>query len=193
VCGACIVQGGTLPCEARRRSIGSVHRRGSGGAYTPTPPCETCAQCVSCREGTSAPLCETRPVYTEVTNTRTRSHIYTRSTSWKRLTHTIRSGTLQNSLPLPSKSCLRQLHTHTVIPSCKRQLTLDCHSNSGVDSKLLTGGVRLYAHPHRRCWAGDKGCRDHVIIAHDVGTIQYIEWLILIERVQPSFITGVSL
>jgi hypothetical protein len=30
-----------------------------------------------------------------------------------------------------------------------------------------------------------------VIKSHDVGTIQYIEWLILIDRVQPSFIAGV--
>jgi len=30
-----------------------------------------------------------------------------------------------------------------------------------------------------------------VIQSHDVGTIQYIEWLILIDRVQPSFIAGV--
>ena len=27
--------------------------------------------------------------------------------------------------------------------------------------------------------------------SHDVGTIQYIEWLLLINRVQPSFIAGV--
>jgi hypothetical protein len=30
-----------------------------------------------------------------------------------------------------------------------------------------------------------------VIKSHDVGTIRYIEWLILIDRVQPSFIAGV--
>jgi hypothetical protein len=30
-----------------------------------------------------------------------------------------------------------------------------------------------------------------VIKSHDVGTIQYIEWMILIDRVQPSFIAGV--
>jgi hypothetical protein len=30
-----------------------------------------------------------------------------------------------------------------------------------------------------------------VIKSHDVGMIQYIEWLILIDRVQPSFIAGV--
>jgi hypothetical protein len=30
-----------------------------------------------------------------------------------------------------------------------------------------------------------------VIKSHDVGTIQYIEWLILIDRVQPSLIAGV--
>jgi hypothetical protein len=30
-----------------------------------------------------------------------------------------------------------------------------------------------------------------VIKSHDVGAIQYIEWLILIDRVQPSFIAGV--
>ena len=30
-----------------------------------------------------------------------------------------------------------------------------------------------------------------MIKSHDVGTIQYIEWLILIGRVQPSFIAGV--
>jgi hypothetical protein len=33
--------------------------------------------------------------------------------------------------------------------------------------------------------------QDHVTKSHDVGTIQYIEWLILISRVQPSFIAGV--
>jgi hypothetical protein len=33
--------------------------------------------------------------------------------------------------------------------------------------------------------------QDHVTKSHDVGTIQYIEWLILINRVQPSFIAGV--
>ena len=32
-----------------------------------------------------------------------------------------------------------------------------------------------------------------MIKSHDVGTIQYIEWLILIDRVQPSFIAGVVL
>ena len=32
-----------------------------------------------------------------------------------------------------------------------------------------------------------------MIKSHDVGTIQYIEWLILIYRVQPSFIAGVEL
>ena len=44
---------------------------------------------------------------------------------------------------------------------------------------------------HRSCYAGDKECRDHVIKAHELGTIQYIEWLILIDRVQLSFIAGV--
>ena len=34
--------------------------------------------------------------------------------------------------------------------------------------------------------------QEHVIKSHDVGTIQYIEWLILIDRVQPSFIAGVE-
>ena len=34
---------------------------------------------------------------------------------------------------------------------------------------------------------------DHVIKAHDVGTTQDIEWLILNDRVQPSFIAGVVL
>ena len=33
--------------------------------------------------------------------------------------------------------------------------------------------------------------RDRVIKSHDAGTIQHIEWLILIDRVQPSFIAGV--
>ena len=33
--------------------------------------------------------------------------------------------------------------------------------------------------------------QDHVTKSHDVGTIQYIEWLILNDRVQPSFIAGV--
>ena len=31
-----------------------------------------------------------------------------------------------------------------------------------------------------------------MITSHDVGTIQYIEWLILIDRAQPSFVAGVS-
>ena len=30
-----------------------------------------------------------------------------------------------------------------------------------------------------------------MIKSHDVGTLQYMEWLILIDRVQPSFIAGV--
>ena len=34
--------------------------------------------------------------------------------------------------------------------------------------------------------------QDHVTKSHDVGTIQYTEWLILIDRVQPSFIAGVT-
>ena len=32
--------------------------------------------------------------------------------------------------------------------------------------------------------------QDHVTKPHDVGTIQYIAWLILIHRVQPSLIAG---
>jgi hypothetical protein len=34
--------------------------------------------------------------------------------------------------------------------------------------------------------------QDHVSKSHGVGTTQYIEWLILINRVQPSLIAGVS-
>ena len=34
--------------------------------------------------------------------------------------------------------------------------------------------------------------QDHVILPYYVGTIQYIEWLILINRAQPSFIAGVA-
>ena len=32
-----------------------------------------------------------------------------------------------------------------------------------------------------------------MIKSNDVGTIQYIEWLTLIDRVQPSFLAGVNL
>jgi hypothetical protein len=35
--------------------------------------------------------------------------------------------------------------------------------------------------------------QDHVTKSHDAGTVQYKEWLILNDRVQPSLIAGVCL
>jgi hypothetical protein len=62
----------------------------------------------------------------------------------------------------------------------------------GSQRSLVIPRVRELLHPsHRRYQAGDQEYRDHVIKSHDVGTIQYTEWLILIDRVQPSLIAGV--
>jgi hypothetical protein len=47
------------------------------------------------------------------------------------------------------------------------------------------------AQSHRRYEAGDKECMEPVVKPQVVGTIQYIQWLILADRVQPSFIAGV--
>jgi hypothetical protein len=53
---------------------------------------------------------------------------------------------------------------------------------------VLLSGAHL---THQSYQAGDKECREPVYNTQVVGTIQYIEWLILNDRVQPSFSAGV--
>ena len=55
---------------------------------------------------------------------------------------------------------------------------------------LQVRGVQLL--PHRSHQAGDKECREPVVKPQVVGTIQYIEWLILNDRVQPSLIAAAA-